>query len=55
MTEGGKRKLNPYMKFVKAKRAEVVKQYPKLKVTEIAKKLGEMWRAMSDKDKAKYK
>jgi hypothetical protein len=53
--EGGKRKLNAYMKFVKAKRADVVKKFPKAPVTEIAKKLGAMWRAMSDAEKAKFK
>lgn len=55
MEGGGKRKLNSYMKFVKAKRAEVVKKFPNAKVTEIAKKMGEMWRALTDAEKAKYK
>lgn len=50
-----KRPLSGYMKFVKAKRAEVVKAHPSLKVTEVGKKLGEMWRGLSDAEKAKYK
>jgi len=49
-----RRPLNPYMKFVKATRASVVKAHPKLSVTEIAKKLGAMWRAMSDAEKKKF-
>ena len=51
----GKRGLNPYMKFVKATRAAVVKANPKAGITEIAKKLGEMWRKMTDGEKSKYK
>jgi hypothetical protein len=51
----GKRPLNPYMKFVKATRASVVKANPKAAITEIAKKLGQMWRKMTDGEKAKYK
>lgn len=54
MAEGGKRKLNPYFKFLKDKRAEVVKKYPKASVVEIAKKLGAMYRALSPAEKAKY-
>jgi hypothetical protein len=50
-----KKPLNAYMKFVKAKRSEVVKANPNLKATEIAKKLGSVWRALDDNEKAKYK
>lgn len=49
-----KRKPSTYMKFANAKRSNVVKANPGLKVTEVAKKLGEMWRGMSDEEKAKY-
>ncbi len=52
--EGGKRKLSGYMKFVKAKRSEVVKANPKFTFGQIGKKLGEMWRALSAAEKAKY-
>ena len=51
----GKRPLNSYMKFVKATRATVVKANPKAAVTEIAKKMGALWRKMTDSEKAKYK
>jgi hypothetical protein len=53
--EKPKRPLSAYMKFVKAKRSKVAAAHPTLKLTEIAKKLGEMWRGLSDADKAKYK
>merc|ERR1739841_444886 len=33
---------------------KVVKSNPDLKVTEVGKKLGELWRAMSDSEKAPY-
>lgn len=50
-----KRPLSSYMKFIKAKRAEVTKAHPNLKVTELGKIFGEMWRSLSEKDKALYK
>jgi len=49
------RKLNAYMVFAMEKRESVKKNNPTAKVTEIAKKLGEMWRALSDSEKQKYK
>jgi hypothetical protein len=51
MPKGG----SPYFAFVKVKRAEVVAQYPSLKAAEISKKLGQLWKALSDKEKAEYK
>lgn len=42
------------MVFVKDVRSKVVSENPDLKVTEIAKKLGEMWRNMSAEEKSKY-
>jgi hypothetical protein len=42
------------MFFVKDKRAEIAAQNPTLKVTEIGKKLGETWRALTPSDKVKY-
>ena len=50
----GTKKLNPYMKFVVAVRTDVVKLMPTATVTEIAKRLGEMWRKLSDSEKKKY-
>ena len=52
--EGGKRKLNPFFKFRKAKYEEVKKKYPKASVVELAKKLGEMYRALTPAEKKKY-
>lgn len=48
------RKLNSYMVFVKDVRSKVVSENPNLKVTEVAKKLGEMWRNLSSEEKNKY-
>ena len=48
------RALSSYMFFVKDKRAEIAAQNPTLKVTEIGKKLGEAWRALTPGDKVKY-
>uniref|UniRef100_A0A6B2LIQ4 HMG box domain-containing protein n=1 Tax=Arcella intermedia TaxID=1963864 RepID=A0A6B2LIQ4_9EUKA len=46
---------NAYMLFQKERRAEIKSQNPNLKaVTEIAKKLGEMWRGMTEEEKKKY-
>jgi hypothetical protein len=44
-----------YFAFVKEKRPEVVAKYPNLKVTEISKKLGEMWKSVSPAEKEAYK
>jgi len=49
------RKLNAFMLFAKEKRESVKKNHPTAKVTEIAKKLGELWRALSNSEKQKYK
>lgn len=49
------RKLCSYMLFVKSVRAKVVADNPTLKVTEVGKKLGEMWNALSDADKQAFK
>jgi hypothetical protein len=40
---------------MKEKRPEVVAKYPNLKVTEIAKKIGELWKNLSDAEKQVYK
>jgi len=49
-----KRPKNGYMLFADEKRPEVMKSLPGVKVSEIAKKIGDMWAAASDKDKAPY-
>ncbi len=50
-----KRPLTGYMLFASEKRSEVLKENPKLRVTEIAVKLGEMWKSLSDEEKDSYK
>jgi hypothetical protein len=50
-----KRPLNAYMVFAMEVRESVKKNYPTASITEIAKKIGEKWRALSDSEKAKYK
>jgi hypothetical protein len=42
-----------YFAFQKEKRPEIVAKYPNLKVTEIAKKIGELWKNLSESEKAK--
>ena len=49
-----KRKPNAYMNYVKKVRPEVVKENPDLSFTDIGKKLGEMWRALTDEEKKKF-
>lgn len=43
------------MLFSQQNRPTVVEKNPGVKVTEISKILGEMWRALSDDEKTKYK
>merc|ERR1711936_249156 len=49
-----KRPLNAYMMFANEKRPELQKKHPELKITEIAKMIGEEWRSMSDDEKSPY-
>jgi hypothetical protein len=49
-----KKPLTGYIRFSQEKRAKVKEENPELKGTEIMKKLGEMWKALSDKKKEKY-
>ena len=49
-----KRNLSAYFFFMNDQRAKVVKANPDMKVTEVGKKLGELWRAMSDSEKVPY-
>eukprot|EP00457_Paulinella_chromatophora_P008209 gb/GEZN01008238.1/.p1 GENE.gb/GEZN01008238.1/~~gb/GEZN01008238.1/.p1 ORF type:complete len:260 (+),score=87.34 gb/GEZN01008238.1/:360-1139(+) len=53
--DGEKRPPNPYMTFAAEMRKTVMKENPEMKMTEVAKELGVRWRALSDKEKAKYK
>lgn len=49
MTEKPKRPLSAYMIWLNATREQIKKENPGIKVTEIAKRGGELWRAMKDK------
>lgn len=46
--------LNAFMKFTKEKRAEVLSAHPELKTTEIASKIGALWKALSDTERNSY-
>jgi hypothetical protein len=50
-----KKPLSGYLLFSQEKRSEIIKNNPNFKVTEIAVKLGEMWKALSDEEKEAYK
>lgn len=46
-----KRSMSSFMFFANEKRAEVRQQHPELKITEIGKKLGELWAALPEEQK----
>lgn len=47
--------MTSFMLFSQEHRADVRAKHPEMATTEVAKKLGEMWRALSDSKKQKYK
>jgi hypothetical protein len=49
MAEKPKRPLSAYMLWLNSARESIKKENPDFKVTEIAKKGGELWRGMKDK------
>lgn len=49
-----KRNKNGYMFFSNAMRESVKSENPDMKVTELAKELGEKWRGLSDEEKKPY-
>lgn len=49
MAEKPKRPLSAYMIWLNSARAEIKKENPEFKVTEVAKKGGELWRGLKDK------
>ena len=49
-----KQQRSPYMKFCKQTRAKIVEENPKLTFGEVGRKMGEMWREMSDDEKKKF-
>lgn len=50
-----KRPLNGYMKFAQEQRKDIMEKQPTLKITEVSKQLGLMWRALDDSQKNNYK
>ena len=54
MTDKPKRAPNAYMMFCKKMRPEIIKENPDLKFTEIGKRLGELWRGLTDDEKKKH-
>jgi len=49
-----KRNKSAYFFFCDEKRPEMKAKYPDYKVTELAKKLGEAWKALDEDDKKEY-
>ncbi|XP_034831780.1 high mobility group protein D-like isoform X1 [Maniola hyperantus] len=49
MTDKPKRPMSAYMIWLNSAREQIKSEHPGLKVTEIAKKGGEIWRGMKDK------
>ena len=54
VTSGGKRGMNPYMKFANKHRAEVMRANPGAAVPDIGRAIGKKWRALSDAEKKSY-
>ena len=50
------RKLSPYMKFAQEARKKIIAEEPELKsdIIKVGKRIGEMWRGLSESEKAKY-
>lgn len=49
MTDKPKRPMSAYMIWLNSAREQIKSENPGLKVTEVAKKGGEIWRSMKDK------
>uniref|UniRef100_W8BHA8 Mobility group protein 1A n=1 Tax=Ceratitis capitata TaxID=7213 RepID=W8BHA8_CERCA len=49
MSDKPKRPLSAYMLWLNSAREQIKRENPGIKVTEVAKKGGELWRAMKDK------
>ena len=49
MTDKPKRPLSAYMLWLNSARDSIKRETPGIKVTEVAKRGGELWRAMKDK------
>ena len=53
--EQPKKPPTAYMRFVKAKRADVVARNPDMAFADVGRELGRLWRAMSDYEKDQFK
>lgn len=49
MTDKPKRPMSAYMLWLNSARESIKSEHPGLKVTEVAKKGGELWKSMKDK------
>jgi len=49
-----KRAATAFLVFSNEKRGELMKKYPKEKITDIAKRLGSKWKKLSDKEKSPF-
>ncbi|ELP91313.1 hypothetical protein EIN_153200 [Entamoeba invadens IP1] len=49
-----KKPQTAYMLYLNEHRAEIKEKFPDMKVTEVAKKAGENWKAMGEEDKKPY-
>lgn len=54
-SSGGKKKLSGFMLFSKEHRPKIKEDNPDITFGQIGKKLGEMWRALDEKEKQAYK
>lgn len=55
MSEKPKRPMSAYLMWLNSTRQQIKKENPGLKMTDIAKKAGEMWRSMKDKSEWEQK
>ena len=51
---GGKRGMNPFMKFAAKERKNIMSSNPGMPIPEIGKELGKRWRALSESERSKY-
>lgn len=51
MGDRPKRPLSSYMIFLNGQREQIKRENPGIKITEIAKRGGELWRALEDKSR----
>jgi hypothetical protein len=51
---GEKKPLSGYMKFAQQQRPAVKEEFPQLSFSDLGKKLGELWRNLSEEEKQQY-